>query len=165
MIETSSKMNDSKVALNPTQIALLEKLSVAQEKTGLAPAAAKIVALLFVSDQSALSFDQIRETLGISKSATSTAINMLLTIKKLEYINKMGDRKRYFRMRMVQWKEDMKWGYEEFKNFSGLLKQVLAQRPGNTTEFNSNLKEVIDFIDFLAQEMPRLYEKWEQRKG
>ena len=76
---------------------LIEKIGVHFEKEGLQPVAARILSLLTVSDKEEQTFDEIRDTLKISKSAASNGINLLLKINSIEYITKLGDRKRYFK--------------------------------------------------------------------
>ena len=58
----------------------------------------------------------------------------------------------------------MKQSITGMKHFANLLLQVLKQRPGDTVEYNTKLKHVIDFINFLQVEMPAIYEKWESGK-
>ncbi|MBK6526703.1 MAG: hypothetical protein IPG07_14845 [Crocinitomicaceae bacterium] len=45
-----------------------------------------------------------------------------------------------------------------------ILKQVLKQRPRGTAEFNTNLRELIHFVEFIQKELPLLYKKWEASK-
>lgn len=153
------------INLSQDQKQLVEKVGVMHERQGLQPAAARIMALLLVSPETELSFDQIRETLGLSKSAASNAINMLLNIGKLDYITKPGDRKRYFRNKIARWKDDAKGTFQKMNAAADMLEEVLKQRPGHTTEFNQNLKDVIDFIHFLNERLPGIYREWEQKKG
>ncbi len=141
---------------------LIEKMGVIFEKSGIQPAAARVFALLLVSDSPELTFEEIIETLSISKSAASNSINLLLTINKIEYITKPGDRKRYFKIRIAQWHPDVMKIVQEQGFLADVLKQVLKQRPGNTTEFNNSLQEIISFLDFLVVEIPALYDKWEK---
>ncbi len=152
-----------KITLRKEQINLLEKTAVLLEKTGLQPALAKILSLLLVNDDPEMTFDQIRETLSLSKSATSQALNQLLTLEKIEYKTKIGDRKRYFCSRVMSWQDDTKAQMEGLDFFSNLLQQILDQRPSKTKEFNSSLKKLIAFMNFLAKEMPALYQKFEEK--
>jgi DNA-binding transcriptional regulator GbsR (MarR family) len=154
------------VKLTAEQKTLIEKLGVISENSGMQPAAARVLALLLVSDVPELTFDQIRETLNISKSAASNAINLLITTGRLEYISKLGDRKRYFKTRLPHWQEDMKKHLAQFGQVTMILRDVLKQRPKSTPEFNRSLKDVIDFLEFLQRELPGIYKRWEaKRKG
>ena len=156
-------MNEHKINLRPEQIQLLEKAAVLFEKGSMQPAIAKILALLLVSDDPELTFDEIRETLGISKSAASMAINQLLTANKIEYKTRLGDRKRYFRSRIMSWKDDMKEQTEGLRSAIEVFQQIKDQRPAETLEFNENLRKLIAFMDFMVEEMPDLYRKFEKQ--
>ncbi|MBI3136231.1 MAG: MarR family transcriptional regulator [Bacteroidetes bacterium] len=154
-------MTKSKIKLTDNQKTLIEKMGMAYEQSGFSPVPARLLALLMVAEDPDLTFDQLQATLGISKSATSNSINLLLNTGKIEQISKLGERKRYFRNRIVHWKEDIKKTNERMGLFVDLMKTILKQRPGDTVEFNQSLKEMIDFVEFLQRELPLLYKKWE----
>ncbi len=157
-------MEKFNVKLSAAQKDLIEKLGITYENTGMSAVSARILALLLVADDPDLSFDQLRSTLGISKSATSNSLTLLINTGKIEQVTKLGERKRYFRNRVAHWKEDMKKKNEQTTFLIEILKQVLKQRPRSTTEFNTNLKELIHFVEFIQKELPLLYKKWEASK-
>ncbi len=95
------------VKLTNKQQDLLIRFSIVQQNLGLTPALAKVNALLTISDEDKLSFDQIRETLNLSKSTTSNALNRLLMMGVIKYNRNGIDRKRYF--------------YSDFENWSKIL--------------------------------------------
>ena len=156
-------MTGNKIALKKEQVQLLEKAAVLFEKGSMQPAVAKILALLLVSDNPELSFDEIRETLEISKSAASVAINQLLSSNRIEYKTRLGDRKRYFRSRIMSWQDDMKEQTEGLKLAIEILQQIKDQRPAETVEFNASLEKIIAFMNFMVEEMPDLYKKFEMQ--
>lgn len=156
-------MTEHKIALKDEQIKLLEKAAVLFEKGNMQPAVAKILALLLVSDNPELTFDEIRETLEISKSATSMAVNQLLISKRIEYKTRLGDRKRYFRSRIMSWKDDMKEQTEGLRSAIDILQQINDQRPAETVEFNASLEKIIAFMEFMIEEMPDLYKRFERQ--
>ena len=156
-------MTENKIALKKEQIKLLEKAAVLFEKGNMQPAVAKILALLLVSDNPELTFDEIRETLEISKSATSTAINQLLSAKRIEYKTRLGDRKRYFRSRIMSWRDDMKEQNEGLRAAIEILQQIKDQRPAETVELNANLAKIIAFMGSMIEEMPELLAKFEKK--
>jgi DNA-binding transcriptional regulator GbsR (MarR family) len=157
-------MSNNKSQLREGQAALVERLAVDQEKAGLTPAAAKVFALLMVTDVAQLTFDEIRETLGISKSAASAAINYLLTIKKIEYVTHLGDRKRYFKPRISNLHEDLPLIVDNIQSAIGIYKDILAQRPNATKEHNEGMAKLIDFLSFITKELPLLIEKYQRSK-
>lgn len=142
------------------QLQLVEKLGVMLEGPGVQPAAARVLALLLVSDKLELTFDDIREALNLSKSATSNALNLMAYADKLEYFTKPGDRKRYFRSRINCWKDGVAEKFNEFGELKLILNEVLDQRSKDTPEFNANLSALIDLFEFLGKELPSLFEKW-----
>ncbi len=151
----------NKIKITGEQLQLVEKLGVVFEKLGLPPAAARIEGLLLVADNTELTFDEIRETLNISKSAASNAINMMLSMGRIEYITKPGDRKRYFRAHIANWKDGIKSRFAETGVLHEIMKEVLEQRTTSTKEFNKSLGEFISLFEYLRKEIPLLFKKWE----
>ncbi|MBQ19481.1 MAG: hypothetical protein CMD31_01875 [Flavobacteriales bacterium] len=155
---------EGKVKLTTKQQQLLEKAIVIHERLGYTPAASQILALLLISDKVELTFDQIRTTLNLSKSATSNALNALIQIKRIEYITKMGDRKRYFRSLIISWKSKLKEVNDSIFELNSLFKEILSVRSESTLDFNHSLKEIIDFMNYMEVEMPKLFKQWEEKK-
>lgn len=78
---------------------LIEEVGLGLEtKLHIAPLAARICALLTVSSFEGLTFEEIREIIGSSKSSTSVNLNVLTQLKHIDYYTKTGDRKRYFKI-------------------------------------------------------------------
>lgn len=154
-------MNES--ILTAKQRELIEKLGVAHEKSGMQPAPARILGLLLVSDKTELTFEEIQNSLKISKSSTSASLNLLISLNRIEYVTYSGVRKRYFRLKIFNWKEDMKKQMEEISVMSALFKEVMKQRTKSTKDFNQSLYEIVDFFDFFNDEVPAIFKKWEQK--
>jgi DNA-binding transcriptional regulator GbsR (MarR family) len=149
-----------KIKLSKEQQALIERFGVFMEHSGATPVMARISALLLVCDSTELTFDEIYQTLKISKSAASNAINTLLMMERIQYQTKPGDRKRYFSSRLGQIETDFEKNSTQLLEINIILKEILAGRPKTTKDFNTQLKRVIDFMEFLRQEMPEIYKKW-----
>jgi DNA-binding transcriptional regulator GbsR (MarR family) len=147
------------------QLRLIEKLGVFYEQQAfMQPAAARILALLLVSDNTELTFEEIYETLNLSKSATSNALNFLLNTEKVEYITQPGERRRYFRFKIRNLKEGVQKSLEGITAYNVLLKEVLTLRADKTSDFKVSLEESSHFLDFIKDELPRLFQKWESGK-
>jgi DNA-binding transcriptional regulator GbsR (MarR family) len=142
------------------QQSLIERLGVFYEQEGFHPAGARVLALLLIADRNELTFDEIKDTLNISKSATSTAINLLITTKRVEYLTNPGERKRYFRASITNWKTHMKEKLEGFTTINSLMEEIINQRPASTLEFNDSLKELNSFMLFFQKEIPHLIQRW-----
>lgn len=153
----------SEIKLTKGQQELIERVGVTFESHGMAPAPARVSALLMVVGQTELPFEEISRLLNLSKSATSNAINLLLSLGRLEYITKPGERRRYFRLKLMNWKEDLYKSLAGVTAMSAIYKEVLAQRPKASAEFNHSMADLASFLEFMAKELPALYKKWEQR--
>jgi DNA-binding transcriptional regulator GbsR (MarR family) len=153
----------SEQTLTVKQRELIEQLGIAHEKSGMQPIPSRILGLLLVSDKTELTFEEIQNSLKISKSSTSASLNLLISLNRIEYITYPGIRKRYFRLKIFNWKEEMKMKMEEISQISTLFKEVVKQRPKSTREFNQSLYEIVDFFDFFNNEVPAIFKKWEQK--
>ena len=62
------------------------------------PLAARILGLLIIDGcKSGLTFENVVDQLGASKSSVSTNLNLLLKMEKIYYFTLSGDRKKYFK--------------------------------------------------------------------
>lgn len=150
--------------LTEQQKELIEKFGVIQEGMGLSPASARVDSLLTIVDSTELTFDQIREALQLSKSATSNAINNLLTLKRIGYKTKPGDRKRYFHTRLGQWKTGFKDSVAGLTAYNEVVKEILANRSSETKDFNEQLQDFTEFIEYYQRESIKLIENWNNKK-
>lgn len=137
-----------KIELTDKQIELIEQFAVLMEQS-MQPAMAKIVALLNVADETELTFNQIQDTLGLSKSGTSQAINHLLTVERIEYKTKLGDRKSYFFIPIHKWKETAGKHLGGIEAYIEINKRILALRNDKSKEFTIALAEMTDFLSAL----------------
>lgn len=77
---------------------MIERLGVYIEKgEQLAPVASRIFATLVLNCRQGMTFEQLVESLGASKSTVSTHLNMMETNERIDYFTKPGDRKRYYK--------------------------------------------------------------------
>jgi DNA-binding transcriptional regulator GbsR (MarR family) len=148
-----------KITLTKEQVLLIEEYARVQEMLGMQPSLAKVVALLNIADDVELTFDQIQDTLGLSKSGTSQAINQLLATKRIEYKTRIGDRKRYFFIPISEWKQQVMQQFNGVAALAALNKKILAVRSTKTKEFNKNLKEMTDFLADMQKVLKQTLEE------
>lgn len=80
-----------------TKDELIETLGLHLEgEHNLPPLAARIYAILILTNEDGLTFEDCLEKRGASKSSTSTSLNLLLNMRIVTYFTKPGDRRRYF---------------------------------------------------------------------
>ena len=150
--------------LSQKQIELIEKIGIYFEQN-MQPAAARILAFLIVADNEASSFDRIRGTLNLSKSATSNGINFLLSVNKIDYLTKSGDRKRYFKWNPSNTISHFKEGIEKVLGLSSLFEETLKHKQDKDSYNTLMLEELTDLMIFLHKEMPAIYRKWENSRS
>lgn len=148
--------------LTDKQKELIESFGVIQEGMGLSPASARVNALLTVADATELTFDQIREALELSKSATSNAINNLLMLKRIGYKTKPGDRKRYFYSQLGEWQKGFIESMEGLTVYNDVIKSILDNRTEETTAFNNKLEDFTNFISYYQEESIKLIKNWKK---
>ncbi len=158
-------MLTNKIILRKEQVELVEELANVHERIGLQPAMSKILGLLAISDETELTFDQIKDTLELSKSAVSQAINHLLMAKKLSYKTKIGDRKRYFHLRIVDWDIHILEQFEGISSLITVFKKVIENRSPETVEFNENLEKMTNFLSLVHSQVIALHQKIEKKKS
>ncbi len=76
---------------------LMEKIGVHIEKEEkLSPVASRIYASIILTCKAGITFEQLINEVGASKSTVCTHLNTLESINRIEYFTKPGDRKRYY---------------------------------------------------------------------
>ncbi len=140
----------------------VEKMGIFFERSGHSPMAARVFALLLLSEPPYRDFYSIQEFLCASKSAVSNALNHLMREGMVDYITFSGDRKRYFRVNPKGWLEVMQEKIRQAATFRHLIEDVLNERTDTKyLEFNEELKKVIGFLSFLSKEMENINARWE----
>lgn len=154
----------AKLSLTKEQKDLVERIGVLHDRLGLSPATGRVVALLLVSPRPELTFDEIREALGLSKSSTSAAVNLLLNLGSVEYRTRPGTRKRYFRKSYENWEEGLVKRFDTFLSLRTLLQEaheLHAQSPEGT---GSELPRMIAFLEFLEEAIHEAYERYKKKR-
>lgn len=159
-----NKEQEHMVPLTESQTHLIGLLGDLGNQQGLPPSCAQMVALLMISDKIELTFDEIRQTLGLSKSATSNAINFLLEKDSIEYTTRLGDRKRYFRSKITSWKSSYLIQFQRLQQLTELLNKIRSVRTSETIAFNNSLDELISFMEYFLNEITKIFDRWETKK-
>jgi DNA-binding transcriptional regulator GbsR (MarR family) len=150
--------------LEKRRIELVERIGVFLEKYGYQPIPARIIGLLMVTEKPYLTFDEITDNLKVSKSAVSIGLNLLLGTQQIDYITLPGDRKRYFKSRIGEWRQIFT-GLIGFANsIRTLLLEVIELQSLSGREETRSLKEVVHLIDLLEKEVPRIVMEWDDKQ-
>lgn len=140
---------------------IIERIGVYYEKKGLQPVVGRIMGLLLVAEPAEATFEEIQEELQISKSAVSTALTFLQAKETVEYTTKPGERRRYFKLRMRDWKTELKKEFDEVLDMESLINEIIELKENKKSEFCCSLLEMKDFFKFMKKELPLLLKKFE----
>lgn len=89
----------NKEELSKEKADLIEEMGVYFESCDtLSPLSSRIFALLALTMEKGITFEEIQEALDASKSSISTNLQILQSKGRITYCTKPGDRKRYFRI-------------------------------------------------------------------
>lgn len=143
---------------------MVEKMGVAAEKDGYPPAAARILSLLLIADPPHQTFDELQQTLNLSKSAVSNGLSLLQLRCLVEYFTVSGDRKRYFRIQKTAWYEFMKTIVRTQRPFTiQVIPEALAFRSKEYPETNDILLQAKEFTDYMFGKMEEALSEWEKK--
>lgn len=122
---------------------LIEEIGlVNEERLGLSPLASRIYALLAISSDEGITFDEIREIIQTTKSSTSVNINVLTQLNYAEYHTKPGDRKRYFRMARNYQQQALERYHQSLENDTALVEKINTYNKVHNPEKFKNEKSL-----------------------
>src|SRR5690606_12689950 len=120
-----AKQKEKPMNLSDKKKEIIERIGVYYEKKGLQPVVGRIMGLLLVAEPAEATFEEIQEELQISKSAVSTALTFLQAKETVEYTTKPGERRRYFKLRMRDWKTELKKEFDEVLDMESLINEII----------------------------------------
>ncbi|MDY8137956.1 helix-turn-helix domain-containing protein [Aquimarina sp. 2201CG5-10] len=139
---------------------ILDLYALSYKEENYPPVAGKILGLFFISNQKHFTFEEIMEKVNASKSATSKALKLLITLGEINFEFLEGNkRKRHFYI-------DIKGTIEHFKRLidglhmqNELYKETLKFRTNENEELSKFIQDNINFSLELAIEAERLVKK------
>ncbi len=129
------------------------------------PIAGKILGLFYTSNKKYLTFEEIKDGIGVSKSATSKALTFLYTLNEVSYIyDENNSRLRLFYLDIKGSVERFNSIIEAYKIQTTLLKEVLRTRNNENKELNHFIEKSIllheDVLDIVKQKSELHYKEF-----
>ncbi|WP_282628280.1 GbsR/MarR family transcriptional regulator [Empedobacter sedimenti] len=117
------------------------------------PLTAKLQAYMVLeSSEEGFTFEELLEVFNVSKSSLSNSINYLLSMKHIEYINKINSRKRYFRLNFNYLTEKLDFLFEMISQDIVFTNRIKDHKAKNNTLSKNVENRVIDiYLDHLSQ--------------
>ncbi len=156
-----------KIELTQNQKKLIQKVVKLEETAGSKTSASAIAGLIIVTGNVGLCFEDIQDTLGLSKGAVSLGVNLLIGIGKLESFKKFGERKRYFRLpRNISIREHIGAAVALCHSYKELVNELFNC---DEIEFDAETKRVmeedLEFMKFVIGEIENSIKKWKEMNG
>lgn len=150
----------SEFVLTHDQHDLIERFGVLHDQLGHSPATGRIIGLLLVSPRPELTFDEIRESLSLSKSSTSAGLNLLLNIGSVTYSTHPGERKRYFSKNYEDWERALLQRMDTFLALKDLLREAHDLKTDGPVAPGPEIPRMIDFLEFIRGSVHQAHRKW-----
>lgn len=145
------------MAISNEKLKLIEEIGLRLEtRLQIAPLAARIYALLTLSSYDGLTFEEIREIIGSSKSSTSVNLNVLTQLNHIEFYTKSGDRKRYFRVSRYFQLTSLEAQLQSLENELALVEKINAYNKEHFPEKFTNEKSLGDITTDYLKKMQAL---------
>jgi DNA-binding MarR family transcriptional regulator len=112
------------------QTEFVERSSALTDLTGLPPSVVKVFSWLVVCEPPQQSAEQLRDTLGLSAAAISTATTTLIGVGLVERVTPPGERRVSYRIHPRGWERLMRFRLEATTQVRTIFEDALAAAPG-----------------------------------
>lgn len=138
----------------------IEEFGLLFDQMGQPRTAGRIMAWLLVCEPPQQTMDELVEALGVSKSAISTTVRMLIQIRLVERISLPGERKDHYRISEDAWTNAWNARMAQVVVLRQLAERGLNLLPEENPARRRRLETMRDMYAFFEQEMPLLLERW-----
>ena len=139
--------------LNKDQKALIERFGHLLKNMGGSGAMGKILGYLILSDPPHRSFEEIQKDVKLSKGSVSNTLKIMEMQGIVEYFTVQGDRKRYFKLAVINTEFLLARQISETDRFISIMKDaILLRNPGNE-EYEKELYKYVDLYKLLQKKI------------
>jgi DNA-binding transcriptional regulator GbsR (MarR family) len=140
---------------------MVEMMGVWFSSIGVQRATGQIFGYLIACDPAEQSAGDIAVGIGMSRASVSSGARMLIQLQAIEERHRVGDRKTYYRLREGWWVQAATTKVAGFERLADEARRIRAV--GSVTR-TAGLDELISFAEFWSEEIPKLRDRWEQRR-
>jgi len=142
----------------------IEGFALKLNESGMQRMAARVFAALLIAPGGGLTAREIAETLGVSAGAVSGATSYLTRTGLVERTRTPRERVDRYDVKGTTWAEHMATETELFNILASWLDKGASAMSGDSDAVD-RLETTRDFFAFMADEMPRLVERWQKSRG
>ncbi|MTD58450.1 GbsR/MarR family transcriptional regulator [Amycolatopsis pithecellobii] len=155
---------DPAVRLDEAALQFVEKFGLALTEAGMPRMPSRVFAATLASPEGHLTARQVAEVLRISPAAVSGAVRYLVQIGLVQRSRRPGERHDIFVVRSDYWYEMVSNQDKRYQDLLGTLAAGI-EAVGPDSPAGGRLQETHDFFAFLADEMPKIVERWRARRS
>ncbi|WP_236789943.1 GbsR/MarR family transcriptional regulator [Amycolatopsis sp. GM8] len=154
---------DPAAPLDEATLRFVEEFAQWLTEAGMPRMPSRVLAAGLASPEGHLTARELTEILKISPAAVSGAVRYLDQIGLVRRARKPGGRRDIFIVRTDYWYEMVS---SQDKRYQHLLSSLAdgIQAVGAESPAGERLKETYDFFAYLAEEMPKMVERWRTRR-
>ena len=150
--------------MNGDRAEFIEGFALKLNESGMQRMAARVFAALLIAPGGGLTAREIAETLGVSAGAVSGATSYLTRTGLVERTRTPRERVDRYDVKGTTWAEHMATETELFNILASWLDKGASAMAGDADAVD-RLETTRDFFAFMADEMPRLVERWQTSRG
>ncbi|MEA2025499.1 MAG: hypothetical protein U9O18_02290 [Chloroflexota bacterium] len=128
---------------------------------GVQRSAGQLFGHLMVCEPAEQSAADISHNTGLSPASVSSGTRLLVQMNAVEQRHRVGDRKTYYRLRSDFW---MHMALAKLRGFEQLAIVGQRVRAGGGLARTDGVDEMIEFAEFWQGELPKVVERWEERR-
>jgi DNA-binding transcriptional regulator GbsR (MarR family) len=144
--------------------AYVERFASVLVAAGIPAMAARVLAVLHVTDEGRLSAAELGRTLRISPAAVSGAVRYLAGIGLVHKERVPGSRRDYYRMPPNVWEEVVRMQSQVLARWSKTLSEGI-DIVGPDTPAGERMAGYAAFFEFVNREYPGLFDRWEAQQA
>lgn len=144
--------------------AFVERVGLYFEGVGLTRVAGRVIGWLLICDPPYQQQPDLVEALGASKSSISVALKDLTTLYLVERFTLPGDRRTYYRTAKDMWNRSFRARMQQISELQALSENGLEALDDAPPEQRKRLELMRDMNAFMAEEFPKLLDKWDALK-
>ena len=141
---------------------IVEQMGLWFSRLGVQRSAGQLFGYLLACDPAEQSAADISRSTGLSPASVSSGTRLLVGMEAVEQRHRVGDRKTYYRLRSDFWMHIVSSKLRGFEQLAIVGRNV---RAGGGLTRTGGVDEMIEFAEFWQEELPKLAERWEQRRN
>ena len=150
--------------LNPETLQFIERMGLAIERLGLTRTFGRLFGLLLVVDRP-LSLDEIAAQLDVSKASVSTNARSGEQLGLTRRVGVRGDRRDYYEVAPHAFERVTAKRVAALQAMAGLAAEGLQAIGKETSPARERLTEMLDFYQFMGEQLEEMLARWGEVKG